>query len=183
MQSTATISAAKIGNPITTSYNKPPHSTLSLTLDIDLPSPSAIKSIEDWADEWNTTGSRKLREYRAKAQRAAAAKAKREEKKKPKDAPKPADADEDDDPNDDDAEDYDDNGYNRRRAELTDDERAHIAKDYAEFVAAANEQNQAALRGAMEAGFFLLLIKQQVTVSITPTQQGFADLLQLQSPS
>lgn len=58
-----------------------------------------------------------------------------------------------------------------------------LRERYDQYVGQQSSANRAALTAAQEAALFLLLIKKPVQISIAPAQQAFADLLQLAAPS
>lgn len=58
-----------------------------------------------------------------------------------------------------------------------------LRERYDQYVEEQSVTNRAAIAAAQEAALFLLLIKKPVHISIAPAQQAFADLLQLAAPS
>lgn len=195
MHSQATIMSAKVGG---SEYGR--ESTLTLTLDVKLPSPVEIKTLNEWAAselDWNT------RQDIAQAQR------KRHETKHPTKLTKAQKKAQ---------EEAHDQGHecavetcttckeqeseqaftclahslpllecqdcDEESAIFLDPEDATRLRDrYELYVDQQRRLNQDALASAHEAALFLLLIKKPVHVSIAPAQQAFADLLQLASPS
>lgn len=195
MNSKATITQAKV-----TGSEHGRESTLTLTLDVRLPTPVEVKSLNEWAAselDWNT------RQEIARAQRE------RREKKHPTKltkAQKKAQVEAHDEERECGVESCE-TCYEHEPERvfvclahsltLLDcpecDEESPIVLDpedasklREQFEHYAEEQrlaNQEALMGAQEAALFLLLIKKPVQLTIAPAQQSFADLLQLRSPS
>lgn len=195
MHSRATIMNAKVAG---SDYGR--ESTLTLTLDVKLPAPVEIKTLNEWAAselDWNT------RQEIAKAQR------KRHEAKHSVRLTKAQKKAQDEahgqgvecgietcascqrqDPDEQftclahslpllECQDCDEES-----AILLDPEDATRLRDrYETYIQEQRRVNQEALAAAHEAALFLLLIKKPVHVSIAPAQQGFADLLHLASPS
>lgn len=60
---------------------------------------------------------------------------------------------------------------------------ASLRERYERYVDEQTQLNREAMVAAQEAAMFLLLIKKPVHVSIAPAQQAFADLLQLSAPT
>ncbi len=195
MHSKATIMNAKVAG---SEYGR--ESTLTLTLDVKLPAPVEIKTLNEWAAselDWNT------RQEIAQAQR------KRHETKHPTKLTKAQKKAQDD------AHDQGDEcavetcqacheqepeqaltclahslpllecqDCDEESAIYLDPEDATRLRDaYNVYLEQQQHVNQDALAAAHEAALFLLLIKKPVHVSIAPAQQGFADLFQLASPS
>ncbi len=195
MQSRATITHAKV-----TGSEHGRESTLTLTLDVRLPTPVEVKSLNEWAAselDWNT------RQEIAQAQRA------RREKKHPTKLTKAQKKEQ--------AEAHDQGrecsvgscetcyehepervficlAHSLPLLDCTEcDEESPIVLDpedatrlrdrYDSYTDAQRSANQEALMAAQEAALFLLLIKKPVQLTIAPAQQAFADLLQLVSPS
>ena len=194
MHSRATIMSAKVGG---SEYGR--ESTLTLTLDVKLPAPVEVKTLNEWAAselDWST------RQEIAQAQR------KRHEAKHPAKLTKAQKKGQ---------EEAHDQGVecgietcgtcheqeseeaftclahslplleckdcDEESAIFLDPEDATRLRDrYELYLEQQRHVNQEALAAAHEAALFLLLIKKPVHVSITPAQQGFADLLQLASP-
>ncbi len=195
MHSRATIMNAKVAG---SEYGR--ESTLTLTLDVKLPTPVEIRTLNEWAAselDWDT------RQEIAQAQR------KRHDAKHPTKltkAQKKAQAQAHDqgvecgietceacheqEPD----EQFTCLAHSLPLLECHDcDEESAIFLDpedatrlrdrYEVYLEQQRHVNQEALAAAHEAALFLLLIKKPVHVSIAPAQQGFADLLQLASPS
>jgi len=195
MQSRATITHAKVTG---SEYGR--ESTLTLTLDVRLPTPVEVKSLNVWAAtelDWNT------RQEIASAQRR-----RREAKKSGKltKAQKKAQAEAHDQGIECDVESCE-TCYEQRPEQvficlahslpllecrecdeespivLDPEDASHLRDRYERYAEELRKANQEALLAAQEAALFLLLIKKPVHVSISPAQQAFADLLQLASPS
>lgn len=195
MQSRAIITHAKVSG---SEYGR--ESTLTLTLDVKLPTPVELKSLNEWAAselDWNT------RQEIANAQR------RRREAKKPTKltkAQKKAQTEAHDagmecsvpgcetcyeaQPE----QDFICLAHSVPLLECPEcDEESPIVLDpedasklrgrYEQYTQEQRQANQAALMAAQEASLFLLLMKKPVQLSIAPAQQAFADLLQLASPS
>ncbi len=195
MQSRATITHAKVSG---SEYGR--ESTLTLTLDVKLPTPVEVKSLNEWAAtelDWNT------RQEIASAQRK-----RREGKKAPKlsKAEKKAQAQAHEMEIECDVaecevchetqpeEQFTCLAHSLPLLECSEcDEESPIVLDaedavklrdrYEHYARDQHQANQEALMAAQEAALFLLLIKKPVHVSIAPAQQAFADLLRLASPS
>lgn len=58
-----------------------------------------------------------------------------------------------------------------------------LRRRYQDYAEDQRHTNSLALQAAQDAALFLLLIRKPVQVSISPAQQSFADLLQLPTPS
>lgn len=195
MHSRATITHAKVSG---SEYGR--ESTLTLTLDVRLPTPVEVKSLNEWAAtelDWKT------RHEIADAQR------RRREAKKPTKltkAQKKAQAEAHDTGMECSIascetcyEQQPEQGFTclAHSLPLLDcpecDEESPIVLDpedasklrdrYERYTGEQRQANQEALIAAQEAALFLLLIKKPVQISIAPAQQAFADLLQLASPS
>lgn len=65
---------------------------------------------------------------------------------------------------------------------LEPEDAAILHERYQSYVEERGNLNREAILAAQEAALFLLLIKKPVHVSISPAQQAFADLLQLSAP-
>lgn len=195
MHSRATITHAKVSG---SDYGR--ETTLTLTMDVKLPVPVEVKSLNEWAAtelDWNT------RQEIANAQRQ-----RREGKKQARvtKAQKKAQTQAHDQGTECSIADCE-NCYEHQPEQsftclahslpLLDcpdcDEESPIVLDpedasklrdrYQRYADEQRQANQEALVAAQEAALFLLLIKKPVQVSIAPAQQAFADLLQLASPS
>lgn len=195
MNSRATIVTAKVAG---SEYGR--ETTLTLTLEVKLPTPVEIKTLNEWAAtelDWST------RQEIAQAQR------KRQEAKHPAKltkAQKKAQEAAHDEGHECAVETCEtcheqelDEAFTCLAHSLpllechTCDEESAIFLDpedatrlrghFEVYVEQQRQVNQAALAAAHEAAMFLLLIKKPVHVSIAPAQQGFADLLQLASPT
>ncbi len=195
MQSRATITHAKVAG---SEYGR--ESTLTLTLDVRLPTPVEVKSLNEWAAtelDWNTrqeiaNAQRKRRERKqpvklTKAQKKAQAEAHEEEMEcsvASCEACYPHEPEQD----------FICLAHSLPLLECPDcDEESPIVLDaedaaklrhrYESYTGEQRQANQEALMAAQEAALFLLLIKKPVQLTIAPAQQAFADLLQLVSPS
>lgn len=194
MQSNATITNAKVTG---SEYGR--ESTLTLTLDVKLPTPTEIRTINEWAAtelDWNA------RQEIAQAQR------KRRDAKHPtkltKAQKKAQEAAHDEGVecgigtcatcNDQEPDEQfsclahalpllECPDCDEESAIFLDPEDAARLRDrYEVYVEQQGRVNQDAFAAAHEAALFLLLIKKPVHVSIAPAQQGFADMLRLASP-
>lgn len=194
MHSKATITHAKVSG---SEYGR--ESTLTLTLDVRLPTPVEIKTLNEWAAselDWST------RQEIADAQR------RRREATKPTKltkAQKKAQKDAHDSGIECSIPSCEQCYETQPDEEFTClshalpllecpgcDEESPIVLDpedatklrgrYDQYADAQRLANQEALMAAQEATMFLLLIKKPVQVSIAPAQQAFAELLQLNSP-
>lgn len=192
MNGRATITAAKVGG---SEYGR--ESVLTLTLDIRLPTPVEVRSLNEWAGselDWPTrqqiaraqqkraNGSKKLTKAQKKIQ-AEAHEQERECSIATCDTCYPNSADESllclehrlpwlD------CQDCDGDGA----IFLEEEDLKALATKYERYVEEQKGTNREAMLAAQEAAFFLLLIKKPVHVTIAPAQQAFADLLQLSSP-
>jgi hypothetical protein len=195
MQSKATIMSAKVGG---SEYGR--ESTLTLTLDVKLPAPVEIKTLNEWAAselDWNT------RQEIAQAQRQ------RHEAKHPTKLTKAQKKAQQEahDQGDECAIETCENCHEQQSDEaftclahalpllechdcdeesaifLDPEDATRLRDRYEVYLEEQRRLNQEALAAAHEAALFLLLIKKPVHVSIAPAQQAFADLLQLASPS
>lgn len=194
MNSRATISHAKVGG---SEYGR--ESILTLTLDVRLPTPVEVRSLQEWAGselDWPT------RQQIAKAQQRRAngknGKLSKAEKKAQAEAHEqerecsvascetcyPNGADESlvcmehrlpwlD------CQNCDGEGA----IFLEEEDLKALADKYERYVEQQTTLNREAILAAQEAALFLLLIKKPVHLSITPAQQAFAELLQLSSPT
>jgi len=195
MNSRATIQSAKVGG---SEHGR--ESVLTLTLEVRLPTPVEVRSINDWAGselDWQT------RQQIAKAQQR-----RREASKSPKlsKAEKKAQAAAH-------KQGHEctiascETCYERAPEEvliclehrlpvmecqacdgegaifLDQEDVASLRSLYDAYVEQQSTLNREALQAAQEAALFLLLIKKPVHLSIAPAQQAFADLLQLTAPN
>lgn len=190
MNSRATIQSAKVGG---SEYGR--ESILTLTLDIRLPTPVEVHSLNEWAGselDWQT------RQQIAKAQQrranGKAGKLSKAEKKAQAEAHEQeqecsvASCDTC----------YPDGAVEAlvclehrlplqecqacegEGAIFLDEEAVNaLSAKYEQYSQEQTNLNRAALMAAQEAALFLLLIKKPVHVTIAPAQQAFADLLQL----
>jgi hypothetical protein len=194
VNSRATIQSAKVGG---TEYGR--ESILTLTLDIRLPTPVEVHSLNEWAGselDWQT------RQQIAKAQQrranGKAGKLTRAEKKAQTEA------------HEEERECsiascetcYPDGAVEalvclehrlpRQDCQACEGEGAifldeeavkALSAKYEKYSLEQTSLNREALMAAQEAALFLLLIKKPVHVTIAPAQQAFADLLQLSAPT
>lgn len=195
MNSKAIITQAKVTG---SEYGR--ETILTLTLDVRLPTPVALKTINEWAAselDWNTR------------QQIATAQRKRHDAKHPvklTKAQKKAQTDAHEQETECGIEACDICYEHQPDENLTclahslpllecsdcDEESAIfletedlsvIREQYERYAEQQKQLNREALTGAQEAALFLLLIKKPVQLSIAPAQQAFADLLQLSAPS
>jgi hypothetical protein len=195
VNSRATISHAKVGG---SEYGR--ESVLTLTLDVRLPTPVEVRSLNEWAGselDWQTRqqiakaqqerGSGKKSSKLTKAQKTAQAHAHEQgfecsvatcESCYP-DAV---------------AQDLVCLAHHLPSAEcqdcdgeaaifLEEEDVKLLSSKYDAYVQERTGQNKEAMQAAQEAAMFLLLIKKPVYVSISPAQRSFADLLQLPAPA
>lgn len=193
MQSRATIMHAKVAG---SEHGR--ESTLTLTLDVKLPTPVEVRSINEWAAfelDWQT------RQEIAKAQQ------RRRNGKPPKltKAQKKAQAEAHEQETECGVEScescYEASGEENlvcldhqlpwQECSECDGEAAifldpedttRLRSGYEHYAEEQGRTNREAILAAQEAAMFLLLIKKPVHVSIAPAQQAFADLLQLSAP-
>jgi hypothetical protein len=195
VNSRATITHAKVGG---SEYGR--ESVLTLTLDVRLPTPVEIRTLNEWAGselDWQT------RQQIAKAQQRRAngkkpLKLSKAEKKAQAEAHEqerecsivscetcyPNAADESLVCMDHrlpwlDCQDCDGEGA----ISLEEEDLKALAAKYEHYVEEQKVINREAMLAAQEAALFLLLIKKPVHLTIAPAQQAFADLLQLTAPT
>lgn len=195
MNGRATISHAKVGG---SEYGR--ESVLTLTLDVRLPTPVAVRTLQEWAGselDWPTRQQiAKAQQRRAnghkngklsKADKKAQAEAHAEERECSMascESCYPNSADESllclahrlpwlD------CQSCDGEGA----IFLEEEDLKALADKYERYVEEQTALNREAILAAQEAALFLLLIKKPVHLSITPAQQAFAELLQLSSPT
>ena len=195
MHSRATIMHAKVSG---SDYAR--ESTLTLTLDVKLPTPVEIRSINEWAGselDWQT------RQEIAKAQqRRRNGNTPKKLTKAQKKAQQTAHEQESECGVESCETCYEWNGEENlicldhevpwQECAACDGEGAifldpedtrRLRSRYETYAEEQTQANREALQAAQEAAMFLLLIKKPVQLSIAPAQQAFADLLQLSAPS
>jgi len=195
LNSRATISHAKVGG---TEYGR--ETILTLTLDVRLPTPVEVRSLNEWAAselDWQTRQQiAKAQQKRRngnkatklnKAEKKAQAEAHEEEREcsiASCEACYPDAAEE--------ALECLEHRLPWQECQECEGEGAIVLDPedvktlrgkYDQYVEQQTSLNREALLAAQEAAMFLLLIKKPVHLTIAPAQQAFADLLQLSAPS
>jgi len=200
MKSTATIASVKTSHQAA-NYNGPATTTLSITLDIPLPTPTAPLTITDWARRLPYNETQEIR--KAQEQRAARAAGRKPLNltKKQKQAQEDAHDDgeecawtltcENCNPVTGAGEGDDLPCLEHRDPDcLTCEEagapfldgatQANLQARYELYVTDVQTINRQAVQAAQEAALFLLLIKQAVQVTVEPLQGAMSDLLLLE---
>jgi len=195
VNSRATISHAKVGG---SEYGR--ESILTLTLDVRLPTPVEVRSLNEWAGselDWDTrqqiAKAQQRRRSNSKNGRLTKAQKKAQEESHEQETECSVAACESCYPDSaiealiclehrlpwQECQDCDGEG-----AIFLDTEDAKALRTkYDDYVASQQSLNRDAMMAAHEAALFLLLIKKPVILTIAPAQQAFADLLQLSAPS
>jgi len=193
MQSRATIQQAKVSG---SEHGR--ESILTLTLDVKLPTPVEVRSLNEWAATELDYQTRQQIAQAQQARRSAKKKLTKKEQKAQEQAHNQgiecsiagcstcySDAGEENLA-------CLDHGLPWQECEQCDGEGAifldpedvtSLRARYDQYVSERTALNREALMAAQEAALFLLLIKKPVHVSIAPAQQAFADLLQLSAPA
>lgn len=195
MHSKATITQAKVSG---SEYGR--ESTLTLTLDVRLPTPVEIKTVHEWAAselDWSTRqeiarAQRKRHDAKSevkltKVQKRAQAQAHEQEAEC---GIETCESCYEHEPEENltclahslpllDCPDCDEESA----IFLDTDDVSTIRERYEQYAEQRKQMNREALVSAQEAALFLLLIKKPVQLSIAPAQQSFADLLQISAPS
>lgn len=194
MNSRATIQSAKVGG---TEYGR--ESVLTLTLDIRLPTPVEVHSLNEWAGselDWQTR--QKIAKAQQRRANGNAGKLSRAEKK----AQTEAHAEERECSVASCGTCYPDGAIEAliclehelpwqdcqtcegEGAIFLDEEAIKaLSAKYEQYSQEQTNLNREAMMAAQEAALFLLLIKKPVHVTIAPAQQAFADMLQLSAPT
>ena len=199
MKTTAIIASVKTSHQ-PANYNGPGHTTLSITLDIPLPTPTTPMAIGDWARRLPYNEQESIR--KAQEQRAAKAAG----RKPPNLTKKQKQAQEDAHANGEEcawkltcencnpvtvANEGDELPCLAHRdpdcltcqetgaAFLDEDSQTNLSARYDLYVTDVQTINRRAVQAAQEAALFLLLIKQAVQVTVEPMQGAMTDLLLL----